>query len=280
LLPYKERKRILEEERLRTSAPARPQARAWTSRLGFLNKPIFLWFMSTVLIGTYTAVSSSERECEARQESDASKLAHVRVEIDGRIFGMITAAVAGDLAGARKQQGPEGSYTYLEYRFRTLRDIIDQYKGLRKTTFDDRFECRVSLSLYGVRLPTAYYHELEYYTRDPDFAAFLDDPDRLIDKGDTTKSVSRLYQALLFHRGTDYASYSFIRKCTFWSRLAGLFAGDEDAPSAPKDAKEYSDIGRDTLVSRDLRLSLGDLIGLWTGASHYTMSRLCNQTSG
>jgi hypothetical protein len=226
LLSYRERRRILEEERLRRGASKEPPApRSAFSRFSFVNEPIFLWFLTTVLIGTYSAVSSAKNECTAKQSAEALNISHLRTEIAGRMVGIVQAAAHNDLAGALKQQGHEADYSYLDYRYRTLKDLTDEYLDKKKSTYDITKYCSISISAHGIKLRE--YNFTEYFTEELEFKNFLGDPSNLIDRNNKNQSVDNVLAAYSFSASIpDSASWepAFIRNCGFWDQLLYILA--------------------------------------------------------
>lgn len=233
MLSYRDRKRIFERERLQLIArrDSLEEKKKKHASLAFVNKPIFLWFLSTIVIGLLTSVYTSRNECRSDNAAQKLKLTHLASEISARAANILAAVYKKDWADISKQQGHDAEYTYVDFRFRTLQDLILEYESTAKTTYSKKVSCDVSVS--GWPLPGS--RTIKYYYKDAGLRDLLQSPDLFRETSESNSdALPQFFIGILkWYEDLVSAPASFLRQCDVGStilRVLGLVPEVEASP--------------------------------------------------
>jgi hypothetical protein len=233
MLSYRERKRISERERLRLIAQrdSLEVKKKKHALFAFVNKPIFLWFLSTIVIGLFTSVYASRNECRSDNAAQKLKLTHLASEINARAANILAAVYKKDWADISKQQGHDAEYTYVDFRFRTLSDIILDYESTAKTTYSKNVSCDVSVSGW----PLPWSRTIRYYYTDAWLRYLLTSPDLFRETSERDKdALPQFFIGILkWHEDLVSAPPSFLRRCDVGSTIWRVLGLDQEVEASP-----------------------------------------------
>ena len=196
-----------------------------------MNKPIFLWFLSTIVIGLFTSVYASRNECRSDNATQKLKLTHLASEINARAANILSAVVSKNWADISKQQGHDAEYTYIDFRFRTLSDLILDYKSTAKNTYSKKISCDISVS--GWHLPGS--RTTKYYYADAGLRYLLTSPDLFKETSESNKdALPQFFIGIQkWHEDLVSTPPSSLRACDVGSTIWRVLGEDPEVEASP-----------------------------------------------
>jgi hypothetical protein len=130
MLTSQERKKIRDEESFRASVRAASGQRE--QRGGFLkaiNSPIFLWLLSTIVIGTFASLYTERKACVSSTEDTMAHFAKLQTEIFNRL-ATTPLHENPDPEAISKFLSSRAQFTFVEFDRRTLADLTIEFSEL------------------------------------------------------------------------------------------------------------------------------------------------------
>jgi hypothetical protein len=98
--------------------------RVKTSKFGFINKPAFLWFLSTVIVGVATATIQRRSECLASQATSSARIDRLANEVINRSIEIGKAITGDNWSDVSKLRGRDADYIYIENKGFTYGELL------------------------------------------------------------------------------------------------------------------------------------------------------------